>query len=135
MKRKPLRKKGKSEISKLQAKCDKLLSPIIKYMSPVCLLNGSLGNEKCTYDTQVAHHHIHKASSNRLRYEIDNLIPLCNHCHLMLHMNESLWASRIVEINGLPWFQDLYRKKQETIKTNKVYYEEQLERLQGFPKD
>ena len=130
MKKTPLKRKSKSITSKLQAKCDKLLTPIIKARFPVCLLNGSLGNYKCTYNTEVAHHHVHKASSNRLRYELDNLIPLCNHCHLMLHHNESYWASRVVDIKGLDWFNSLYRKKQEGIKTNKAYYEEQLERLQ-----
>jgi len=135
MKRTPIKRKGKSVTSKLQAKCDKLLSPIIKYMSPVCLLNGSLGNDKCTYDTQVAHHHIKKSTSSRLRYEIDNLVPLCNHCHAMLHHNETYWSSVLVKINGVDWFKDLELKKQESIKVNKAYYEEQLERLQGFPKD
>lgn len=135
MKRTPIRKKGKSITSKLQAKCDKLLSPIIKYMYPVCLLNGAKGNENCTYNTQVAHHHVHKSKASALRYVIDNLIPLCNHCHLMLHHNESFWASKIVEIRGIEWFQAIEKEKYVTMKTNKAYYEEQLERLKTYPTD
>lgn len=130
MKKTPLKRKSKSATSKLQAKCDKLLTPIIKSMYPVCLLNGDPDNPNCTYDTQVAHHHVHKASSSRLRYYIPNLIPLCNHCHLMLHHNESYWASKIVNIRGKEWFNDLELKKREIIKTNKAYYEGELERLQ-----
>ena len=130
MKRTPLKKKGKNITSKLQTKCDKLLTPIIKEMYPVCLLNGSQGNENCTYYTEVAHHHVHKSKSSALRYNFDNLIPLCNHCHLMLHHNESFWASKVVEIKGLDWFKRLEKEKYKMIKTNKAYYEEQLEILQ-----
>lgn len=132
MKRTNLRRKGKSITSKLQAKCDKLLSPIIKAQYPICLLNGAIKNERCTYETQVAHHHVHKSKSAILRYNIDNLIPLCNHCHLMLHHNESYWASKIVEIRGVKWFKKLDEEKNKLIQINKAYYEEQLERLDNI---
>lgn len=99
-----------------QAQCDKLLSPIIRELHPVCLLNGT--NPNCTYNTEVAHHHVHKSKSLALRYFWDNLIPLCNHCHLMLHMNESFWASKIVQIRGLEWFCQLEKKKNEICKPN-----------------
>ena len=99
-----------------QAQCDKLLTPIVKMMHPICLLNGT--NPNCTYFTEVAHHHVHKSKSLILRYNFDNLIPLCNHCHLMLHCNESFWASKIVLIKGTQWFENLEREKNKIIKIN-----------------
>ena len=132
MKRSYIKKTGKSATSKLQKKCDKLLSPIMKDQYPVCLLNGDPDNPNCTYNTNVAHHHVHKSASATLRYNLSNLIPLCTHCHLMLHHNESYWASKIVDIKGLEWFNALEIKKREIIKTNKAYYEGELERLQSY---
>ena len=130
MRRTPIARKGKSVTSKLQAKCDKLLTPIVKAENPVCLLNGAKENDNCTYYTQVAHHHVHKSKASALRYNFDNLIPLCNHCHLMLHHNESFWASKIVEIKGIKWFQKLEKEKFKLIKTDKQYYENILKELE-----
>jgi len=132
MKRTPIRKKSNTVNSKLQKKCDSFLTPIVKNRNPVCLLNGVDGNDKCTYYTQVAHHHVHKSKSSVLRYNFDNLIPLCNHCHSMLHHNESYWASKIVEIMGLEWFKNLEKEKNKPIKVDSFYYEQQLEILKNM---
>lgn len=106
----------------LQNKCDALLTPIIKAMFPRCLLCGS--------DTQVAHHHVHKSKSLRLRYEIMNLINLCNSCHCALHLNESYYASKIVLIKGIEWFQEIERIKNQIVKADILFYKNQLFRLQ-----
>lgn len=108
-------------IKTLRNKCDALLTPIIKKMFPKCMLCGA--------DTQVAHHHVHKSQSTRLRYEIDNLIPLCNSCHLALHMNESYHASRIVEKRGLDWWKRLDKMKHEIVKADRFFYQQNYERL------
>jgi hypothetical protein len=50
----------------------------------------------------------------------------------MLHHNESFWASKVVEIKGLDWFKRLEKEKYKMIKTNKAYYEEQLEILNSM---
>lgn len=126
LKRTPFKKKIKvKKISPktLQNKCDALLTPIIKLIYPKCLL--------CGQDTQVAHHHIHKSKSAVLRYVIENLIPLCNKCHLALHMNESYHASRIVKIRGIEWFDKLEKEKNKIIKVDRFYYEEKLEWLKN----
>lgn len=113
-------------ISTMRNKCDKLLTPIIKEIHPYCLLQGS---ENCARVTQVAHHHVHKSNSTRLRYELENLIPLCHACHMMLHANESYWASKIVQIRGLEWFEALEKKKNEIVRTDVHFYIENYERL------
>lgn len=109
------------KVSTVRNKCDNLLTPIIKKMHEHCLLCGG--------PTQVAHHHVHKSKSTRLRYEIDNLIPLCGSCHVKLHQNESYWGSKVTEIRGLEWFQRIDRLGRETVKADVHYYLAQLERL------
>jgi 5-methylcytosine-specific restriction endonuclease McrA len=101
--------------SQWQKKCDALLSPIIIKLFPRCLL--------CNRPTQVAHHHVHKSKSSILRYDLENLINLCHSCHFALHQNESYYASRIVQIKGLEWFEGLQRKKDKINKVNVGWYE------------
>lgn len=131
--RKPPKKKVAKKRTKLPTvktvrnKCDKLLTPIIKAQHPVCFLQGS---ESCAYHTQVAHHHIHKSKSTALRYNLDNLIPLCHACHLMLHQNESKWASHIVSIKGIAWFEGI-RAQDVIVKADVHFYLENLLRLEA----
>lgn len=128
MKKTPLAKQSKSKTATLQRACDKMLTPIIKKQHPTCLLLGF--SDKCTKDTQVAHHHVHKSKSTLLRYDFDNLIPLCHHCHLMLHHNESYWASKIVQIKGISWFKELDIKKHQTVKADVIWYMQTRKRLE-----
>lgn len=116
-------------IKTVRNKCDALLTPIIKAKYPKCLLSGT---ERCAGRTEVAHHHIHKSKSSRLRYEESNLINLCQHCHLRLHCNESYWASKIVEIKGVQWFQKIDKMKDEYVKTDVHFYINNLARLKAI---
>lgn len=108
-------------------KADALLTPIIKALHPHCLLRGA---ENCAGLTQVAHHHVHKSSSSRLRYELSNLIPLCNACHILLHGNESYWGSRVTQLRGMDWFDELQALRKESVKTDVHFYLANYERLQ-----
>ena len=119
-----IKKKKLPKVSTVRTKCDNLLTPIIKKAYPKCLL--------CYKPTEVAHHHVHKSKSTRLRYELDNLIPLCGHCHVVLHNNESFWASRIVAIRGIDWFNNLERIGREIVKADVHFYSAHYERLQGI---
>lgn len=105
----------------MRNKCDALLTPIIKLMHPHCLLTGE--------PTEVAHHHIHKSQSSSCRYYLPNLIPLTHKAHQALHHNESYYASKIVQIRGIEWFEDIERKKHELVKTDVHFYMEHFERL------
>lgn len=117
------KKQKKKSPRQLQKKCDALLTPIVKKRHPKCLL--------CGKPTEVAHHHVHKSKSNALRYDFDNLINLCHSCHFALHQNESYYASKIVQIKGMDWFAELEKKKQQTIKTDVIYYQNKLTELQN----
>lgn len=116
-------------ISSVRNKCDALLTPIIKALFPKCLL-CPFATEPRNNDTQVAHHHVHKSKSLILRYVLDNLIPLCNACHMMLHHNESYWASKIVQIKGVEWFNRLERVKNQTVKADVHFFMRNLALLQ-----
>lgn len=105
-------------------KADKLLTPIIKLMYPLCLL--------CNSPTEVAHHHVHKSKSSRLRYEIDNLVNLCHRCHLRLHHNESYWASKVVEMRGIVWFKKIDLTKDQQVKTDVHFYLSHYKRLKAM---
>lgn len=105
----------------IRNKADKLLTPIIQKMYPFCLL--------CQQFTEVAHHHIHKSKSTRLRYELDNLIPLCGRCHFKLHQNESYWAGKIIQKRGMKWFKKLDKLGQEIVKADTRYYKDAYDRL------
>jgi hypothetical protein len=110
------------KLSTMRNKCDNLLTPIVKKLHPACLLCGA--------PTEVAHHHIHKSKSNRLRYELDNLINLCGRCHVRLHVNdESYWASKIVARKGISWFHNLDRLSREIVKVDVHWYIGHYERL------
>lgn len=112
---------------KLQKECDKLLTPIIKKIFPSCLL--------CNNPTEVAHHHCHKSKSLLLRYDLNNLINLCNSCHCRLHNNESYEASRIIRIKGVKWFDYIEKQKNKTIVANREWYQKQLSTLQLICKE
>lgn len=112
------------KLKTVRNKCDALLTPIVKKNNPNCLL--------CPNPTQVAHHHVHKSKSSRLRYELSNLINLCNSCHLALHHNESYWASKIVIIKGELWFTSLEVLKNEMVKVDVHWYIENYQRLKSL---
>lgn len=120
--------KGKNLPRKWRNRCDALLTPLVMKLHPFCLLCGSR--------TQVAHHFIHKSKSSRLRYEITNLIPLCGSCHLRLHCNEGFESARIIEKKGLEWFKKLEKMKNEIVKTDNKFYEDNYNYLlERFNKD
>lgn len=128
MKRTPIRRISKSETAKLQAKCDRLLTPIMKKLHPKC--------EVCGSDTEVAHHWIEKSRSNNLRYNIENLVPLCHSCHAKIHnrfgnsITGSLDVADIIRAKrGEEWYNRMKVEGQKVIKVNKAWYEEQLAKL------
>jgi 5-methylcytosine-specific restriction endonuclease McrA len=112
------------KISTVRNKCDALLTPIVKKFYPTCLLCGS--------ETQVAHHFVKKSQSNRLRYELDNLIPLCHRDHQALHSRESAYSLRIAVIKGSKWAKRIDTLSRELVKTDVHWYLAQLDKLKSI---
>jgi hypothetical protein len=108
----------------MRNKADALLTPIIKKMHPHCLL--------CGKDTEVAHHHYHKSQSTRLRYELDNLVPLCNSCHVKLHHNESYYGTIVSDRMGEERFMRIMKMSHELVKADVHFYIGHYERLKAI---
>lgn len=115
-------------VKSMRNKCDKLLSPIIKTQYPECFLKGA---KSCNFYSQVGHHHIKKSRSSALRYDLENIIPLCNSCHMMLHQNESKWVLELIEKKGIEWAQSL-KEKDVMVKTDVHFYIANYERLKAI---
>jgi hypothetical protein len=124
MKRTPLRRKGKSNVSQLRNKCDKLLQEEGKRRYRKC--------EVCDNPISCLHHFFPKSTSSRLRYDWGNLIPICNGCHMRHHQagDPSIHA-KIILNRGQNWYDQLDRTRHEIIRVNKGYYEEILEELEN----
>lgn len=116
-------------VKKMRNKCDKMLTPIIKLLYPTCLLRQA---KSCNIQTQVSHHYILKSKCTALRYELKNLIPLCNPCHLLLHTHESYYSSIIMSKKGLEWFESLKSQKEKIIKADIHFYIENYKRLRNI---
>lgn len=126
-----MRRKSKSETSKLQAKADKLLTPIIKKLHPKC--------EACGSDTEVAHHFIEKSRSSNLRYDMRNLIPLCHSCHAKIHNrfgNSIMGSLDVADVirkkRGEDWYNQIRVDGQKIVKVNKEWYENKLQELNSI---
>jgi len=130
MRKTKLSKCGKSECSKLEKKCDSLITPIIKKIHPLC--------ECCGLPTQVGHHFIEKSRSNYLRYNIDkNIIALCNSCHYKIHNKYSVIgiinvSDIIRQKRGEEWFKDINQMAHQSIKKDIIWYRENYERLKSL---
>ena len=129
VKRSPLKTTSKDQKSKLQKQCDKLLTPIIKQLYPIC--------EGCGGNTEVAHHWIEKSRSSNLRYNIDNLIPLCTSCHAKIHnrfgnsiMGSIDIADTVRAKRGEEWFKRMKQEGAKVIQVNIDWYRANLDRLQ-----
>lgn len=108
-----------SDLGKLRNQADKLMQQIGQRDNPVCMTCGKA--------SQVMHHFIPKSVCAALRYDWDNLIPLCNGCHNRLHQSgDPEYEQKIIRTKGQEWYDSLQEKRKELIKVNKGYYEEKI---------
>lgn len=126
-----LKKRGKTEASKLQKICDQKLQLLNKKRHKKC--------EACGGENQVGHHWIEKSRSANLRYNyLENIIPLCNSCHSKIHniFGNSVVgglnvAEAIIAKRGREWKERMDREAQVIIKTDVWYYQNVLEHLEA----
>lgn len=116
-----------SDIGRLQRKADSLMQEWGKKEYKACLI--------CGKTMQVLHHFVPKSVSARLRYEHDNLIPLCNGCHMRLHQSgDPKYEFQIIQSKPEGWYEKLSKLRQEIIKVNKEYYLGQIAKYQELLK-
>lgn len=118
----------KNAITKLVKENDKLLQEINRKKNKKC--------ECCGKECQVAHHWIEKSRSARLRYDWENIIPLCNACHFKIHNifgNNVVGGVDIAEViikkRGKAWKTRMDNIGHETIKNDIIYQQKINNRL------
>lgn len=119
------------KLSKLQKDCDKLLTPICKKTTPFC--------EACGKATEVGHHWIEKSRSSYLRYDLRNIVALCNSCHAKIHnrFGNSVVggldvAQTIIKKRGKTWKMQMDADQPKYIKVDRAFYVCNLARLTGI---
>lgn len=110
----------KSPKRKLQLEADALLQNYCRIINKKCEMCGA---------KQSCMHHFHtKGASNRLRYELSNLISVCAGCHLKFHSKFSADITcRLLAKRGIQWSEELLQMKREFVKTNIEYYRDMIE--------
>lgn len=114
----------RSSIGTLRNKCDKVMQEIGHKENRFCLLCGKA--------QQVMHHFFPKSVSSYLRYDWQNLVPLCNGCHMRLHQSgDPSYEQRIIALKGQEWWKYLSTHSRDYIKINVAYYQSVLSELQA----
>lgn len=113
----------------IRNKADRLLQEYMRevHRGELCELCG----EKLV---TVGHHFIYCSQSLALRYELENIIPLCRDCHLYAHRWQNLFAAKITAKRGEAWLKNLEELKREGlgIKFTKEWIESKLKVLESL---
>lgn len=88
----------------------------------------------CGKKAEHPHHFVFKSRSLALKYDIRNGIPLCSHCHLLIHGRQDPVVQGIIVLKkGKKWLDYINSKKRlKTVKT-KIWLEHQLNDLKSYP--
>jgi len=116
-----------TNIKTLRNKADKLMQIAIKNQYPNCWV--------CHKPTNCGHHFFTKKSSNVLRYEMLNIIPLCRNCHCLIHNQPFLIEPKITFKMGEEWYKKLLEIKQHVIKANRDWYEGWIKYYENYKPD
>ena len=111
------------KLSYYRKKADDLLQDKYRTEWPKCTL--------CKKKSVCVHHFFPKSASAALRYQPENLVPVCKGCHLKFHSRNAAEAvGNLLIKRGVGWFIHLCWLKKQPVKTNKKYYEEIINNLE-----
>ena len=113
--------KKKQSLSTLRKKCDKAMQEIGRQIHPICMV--------CGKPISCHHHFYPKSMSSNLRYDWENLIPLCTYCHFSHHNGNPEIHESVIRQKGDKWLNDLKSKRLKLVKPSKKYYQNVLETL------
>ena len=95
--------------------------------------------EACGGPNQVGHHWIEKSRSSFLRYNLENIIPLCNSCHSKIHnvfgnniVGGLNIAETIIKKRGQEWKERMDKLQPTYQKVDRLYYEKAIVELSTF---
>jgi hypothetical protein len=114
----------------LKKEGDKLLTPLAKQLHPYC--------EACGMQSSVGHHFIEKSRSNLLRFDLRNIISLCQSCHTKIHnqfRGNSLGThdvvERVIKSRGTKWYKELRSLEHKSIKADIIFWSKMVEELKS----
>jgi len=104
-------------------KADKKMQELGREQYDKCLVCG--GEYSCL------HHFYPKSQTTYLRYNWENLIPICAGCHLRHHAGDPDIHARVIEIKGKDWYENLkaLRNQNRYIKAGYSYYRDIYNKL------
>ena len=109
--------------TKLRKKTDKILQEVGRKLYNSCYV--------CGRPYSCLHHFITKGRSNRLRFDWDNLIPICSHCHALHHQFKDSTIHATIQLKkGDEWIKSLILKKGEYVNISIKYYNNIIENFQ-----
>lgn len=111
------------KVSYYRKKADRLLQEWGRRTYKDCMV--------CGKQMSCLHHYYPKSSASALRYNEDNLIPICQGCHFRHHNGDPSIHNTINEIKGKEWLKRLQKAKLEFHKTNIGYYKSIIEKYGG----
>lgn len=126
------KRKPKSHKTKLMKQADALLQAINRTENEHC--------EHCGGPNEVGHHFIRRRACADLKYDLENIIPLCQACHTNHHKDNDNINVYMERKRGSEWHDRLVRLKRESherlntpeqTKVNIGYYESVIERLEA----
>ena len=80
--------------------------------------------EICGGEMSCMHHYFPKSTASALRYDEDNLIPICVGCHFRHHNGDPRIHAEVLQIRGMEWHKKLAKKKETIQKASLGYYKE-----------
>ena len=114
----------KQSLKSLISQADKLLQLKFCPLNHNCIVCGATG--------VVGHHYIFKSQSHMLRFDMDNLVPLCPGCHTRLHFSgDPMIVQTILKKKGMAWADQLQEKRKTLVKFNKGFISSIIKDLDG----
>lgn len=83
----------------------------------------------CGRPMSCLHHYYPKSVSSALRYDKNNLIPICQGCHFSHHNGNPEIHNIINRKKGEGWLKKLKENKEKIIKISKGYYQQIIKTL------
>jgi len=104
-------------------KCDRQIQEIGRLTYDKCLICG--GTYSCL------HHFWPKSTSTHLRYNMKNLINICQKCHFSHHNGDPSIHATVIKLKGEDWYEELLREKRKHLytKAGYKYYEDMYNKL------
>ena len=114
--------KKKLKLSTLRNKADRKMQETGRKVYNKCMV--------CSGAYSCLHHFFPKSRSSALRYDWENLIPICQGCHFAHHNGDPRIHIEVIKIKGMDWYEALeWKKNNKTVKPSKGYYEDVLKNL------